>query len=146
MVSEAFQNEVGVRRLLSLLRLSPGGCSAQGVLLQLAAVAPGSETPLYMHICPRGSFLKLAFGVLASLHGVIRRVARSWRSPSWHLRRGLLPVALAALSLVNLSSPFKRQHDHDQIRLSPCHGSSCSSSLLVFVFSPPRDSSWSPLL
>ena len=121
MVSEAFRNEVGVHRLVSLLGLSPDCCSAQNVLLQLA-LKPR---------CPRGSFL--AFVVMASLHGVLRRVARLWRSPSWHLRRGLLPVAraLAELPLVVLPSSFGRQRD--RIRLSPRRGSSCSSSLPLVI-------------
>ena len=109
-----------MHRLLSLLRLSPDCHSAQGVRA-FSCNSPPSPRALQLR-CPRGSFLKLAFVVLASLHGVLRRVARSWRSPSWHLRRGLLPVALAALSLVNLSSSFKRQRD--RIRLSPRRGSS----------------------
>ena len=80
--------------------------------------SPRALQPRRLPRRPRGGFL--AFVVLASLHGVLRRVARSWRSPSWHLRRGLLPVALTALALVNFSSSFplvddKRQRD--RIRL-----------------------------
>ena len=52
MVSEAFQNEVGVHRLLSLLGLSPDCCSAQDVLLQLAAVALDPETLLSLWQLP----------------------------------------------------------------------------------------------
>ena len=93
----------------------------------------------------------LAFIAVASLHGVVRRVARLWRSPSWHLCHGrrLLPVAL---SLVHFSSESSftlvdDKREHDQIRLLPHRDSSCSSSLLIVIPSnavcsscPPHDS------
>ena len=141
MVSEAFQNEVGhrvhVHRLLSLLRLSPERHSTEDVLLQLAVdvIALGPATPssswrLPCFRCPGfPSWRSPSCGSIASSFV-------AWRSPLWHLRRGLLPVALAALSLFRFSSSSPLVDDTrqcDRIRLSPRRGSSCSSSLLVVI-------------
>ena len=56
----------------------------------------------------------LAFVVLASLHGVLRRVARSRRSSSLHLQRDLLPVAFSLADFLS-SYAFSRIVDNREL-------------------------------
>ena len=78
---------------------------------------------------PRGGFL--AFVVLASLHGVLRRAVRSWRSSSLHLRRDLLPVAFSLVGSRD-NSP-SRLVVIPRVPFSPRRDASSSSSLLVGI-------------
>ena len=134
MVSEAFQNEVGVHRLLSLLGLSPDCCSAQDVLLQLAAVAPGPETPLSSWQLPCFRCPGFPSWRSPSCGPFVASVL--FESPTWPTPRGILPRWFQGQFLVFLFLLVVML----RLRLLSSLG------FIVLAFSPYCDSSCSPHL